>query len=178
MNIVKYPLPIVAAISTPMGGRGGGAAEVDVKNEKMWLEMELDRKRMECTDVSHKQYQRQACDKALKELRNQMELLKVDPAGYVAYKQQLAARELAQASRPKSVNPSNTTGSNTTSNNQAVSGPIVQLSNGNAINTGTGEVLQKNTSGGFIGTQNGTYYAPSGGGLVNTQTGGFIPAVR
>jgi hypothetical protein len=55
------------------------------------------------------------------------------------------------------------------------SGPAITLQNGGALNTATGEFLAP-TGRGYTGTQDGTFYTPSGSnGIINTRTGGFTP---
>ncbi len=47
--------------------------------------------------------------------------------------------------------------------------------NAGAVNVRTGEFLVPAGDGGYIGTRCGTYYAPTGGGVINTRTGKFSP---
>ena len=97
LHFVKYPLPMVASVR-PTSASGGlsGMTEADIKNEMMRLNLALDGTRIACTDVKLNQRERKACDNELKELRTQIELLNSNPSSYLAYKEQLAVKEMSK----------------------------------------------------------------------------------
>lgn len=106
MNVIKYPLPLVATTgSSVQNGTSGGMTNEDIINEKALLNAELDRKRIECTDAKHNMAQRKSCDKAKDAIREQLEVIEKTPSMYFAYKQKRMSEELAQASRRQSATP-------------------------------------------------------------------------
>ncbi|MGD9686432.1 MAG: hypothetical protein AB7U43_05600 [Desulfobacter sp.] len=180
ISIIKYPLPLAGSLySTVANGSSGEITDLDVQNEKRMLESEIDGKRIACTNVTYNKRERQECDEALKDLRYKQELLNTSPESYLAYKQQSVVNEqLAESRREKKMRNIARDEAEKRSMNSSLNGPIVSLPNGNALNTATGEVLQKNPHKGYTGTQSGAYYETTHGGLLNTQTGNITPVAR
>jgi len=140
LHFVKYPLPMVESVKSSTEGTFSNGVDFDPKEEMKRLNLAVDSKRIECTNVKFTQRERKACDNELGELRNQIKILENDPSNYAAYKQQLATRELAEKSKINSRKRDYTIYDNENSKIQPqIGGPIVRLGNGNAINTGTGE---------------------------------------
>lgn len=171
-SIIKYPLP--AAVGDKFFKELVEYKlqnSTEVSEEKKRLNDEYDKQRIQCTDANLSA-SNSACSKKLSRLRELRNTLESDVEGYIALRNSEEKNNKAINMRPAyNIDDDYKSNKKATDDN---TGPIIGLSNGNAINTRTGEFLNKSGDV-LVGSHDGTVYTKTNGGLINTKTGKFIP---